>query len=300
MFEFIALVIAITAMVTAFGQKGKISDLARQLGENSLIIERLRLEIARLGSARSIQSTPDAPSAQLDAMPSAPEPPVQPQPVSAPTPSLSEAAPVPTPAEPTPIPPAIAKTPRQPAAVAQATTSDGSVPPIPPPTATDGASPIPPPAAPISMEEWLGTRWAVWLGGLALGLGGLLLVRYSIEQGYFGPGARIVLGLLFAAALLASGEWFRRGERDLGIDVIPAAHIPSVLTAAGAATLFGTIYAAHALYGFIGSGATFVLLGVVAIGTMLAAALHGPALAGFGLLGAYAAPLLVSSARPSP
>ena len=314
MFEFIALVIAITALVKASRQKGQISDLTKQLGENGQVIERLRLDIARLGSA-SASRRPEAPPAQRDATPSAPETPVPPQPIDTPAPSPSapsapevdaaltppEPASAPTSPEPAPVPPTTAEAPWQSVAVAQAATSDGSAPPDPPPpTDARGAQPTPPPATPISMEEWLGTRWAVWLGGLALGLGGLLLVRYSIEQGYFGPGARIVLGLMFAAALLAAGEWFRRNERDVGIDMIPAAHIPSVLTAAGAATLFGTIYAAHALYGFIGSGTTFVLLGLVGVGTTLAAALHGPALAGFGLLGAYAAPLLVSSARPSP
>ncbi|MFM9848348.1 MAG: DUF2339 domain-containing protein [Hyphomicrobiaceae bacterium] len=151
-----------------------------------------------------------------------------------------------------------------------------------------------------SLEERLGTRWAVWVGGLALGLGGLLLVRYSIEQGFFGPGARIVMGALFAAALIAAGEWFRRTERALPIDTIPSAHIPSVLTAAGTVAAFGTIYAAHALYEFIGPALTFILLGVVGIGTMLAAALHGPALAGLGLAGAYVAPMLVSSDKPNP
>ena len=151
-----------------------------------------------------------------------------------------------------------------------------------------------------SLEERLGTRWAVWVGGLALGLGGLLLVRYSIEQGLFGPGARIVMGALFAAALIAAGEWFRRTERALPIETIPSAHIPSVLTAAGTATAFGTIYAAHALYDFIGPALTFILLGAVGVGTMLAAALHGPALAGLGLAGAYVAPMLVSSDKPNP
>jgi uncharacterized membrane protein len=41
-------------------------------------------------------------------------------------------------------------------------------------------------------------------------------------------------------------------------------------------------------------------LGIVGIGTMLAAALHGPALAGLGLAGSYVAPMLVSSDKPNP
>ena len=157
-----------------------------------------------------------------------------------------------------------------------------------------------PAAAGQSLEERLGTRWAVWVGGLALALGGILLVRYSIEQGIFGPGARITLGALFSLALVAAGEWFRRSERASPVASIPAAHIPSILTAAGTVSAFGTVYAAHALYQFIGPGVAFVALGAIGIATMLAAALHGPALAGLGLAGAFVVPLLVQSQQPSP
>ena len=219
-----------------------------------------------------------------------------------------------------PRPPAIAHPPAAPASAsipvvvrsadtATAAGGIGSVPrvapgapggPPPPPPVSGSRDAAPPPPLPVSLEEQLGTRWAVWVGGLALGLGGLLLVRYSIEQGFFGPGARTLLGLALALALVGAGEWFRRSERRLGLDMLPDAHIPGVLTAAGTASLFGTIYAAHALYGFIGQSTAFVALGLVGLATMLAAALHGPALAGLGLAGSYVAPMLVSSARPNP
>jgi len=170
-----------------------------------------------------------------------------------------------------------------------------------PASAEPEAPELAPTSAPTtSLEERLGTRWAVWLGGLALAVGGLLLVRYSIEQGVFGPGVRVALGALLSLVLVVAGEWFRRTERALPVEAIPAAHVPSVLTAAGTATAFGTVYAAHALYGFIGPAAAFFLLGLIGIATMVAAALHGPALAGLGLAGSLVVPMLVSSSTPSP
>ena len=42
----------------------------------------------------------------------------------------------------------------------------------------------------------------------------------------------------------------------------------------------------------------FVLLGVVALLCLAAALLHGPALAGLGIVGAYLAPMLVASTEP--
>jgi uncharacterized membrane protein len=123
-------------------------------------------------------------------------------------------------------------------------------------------------------------------------------VRYSIEQGLLGPGVRVTLGALLAAALVGAGEWARRSERLAGISGLPTAHIPSILTAAGTTVAYADVYAAHALYGFLAPGSAFVLLGLVALATLAAALLHGPALAGLGLVGAYVAPLLVASQRP--
>ena len=164
--------------------------------------------------------------------------------------------------------------------------------------------PLPPPARPrAGVEEALGTQWTVWVGGAALALGAVLLVRYSIEQGYFGPGMRVFLGLAVSAALVGAGEFLRRREASTQLDAIAGvngAYIPGVLTAASVTGAFGAIYAAHALYAFIDARTAFPALGIVALAAMAAAMLHGPALAGLGLVGALATPLLVSSARPNP
>ncbi|WP_375458810.1 DUF2339 domain-containing protein [uncultured Enterovirga sp.] len=185
-----------------------------------------------------------------------------------------------------------------------------SVAPLEPPAALPPARPatLPPvvgatspaPATGGGFEEALGSRWAVWVGGLALGLGGIFLVRYSIEQDLIGPGLRVFFGLLFAAGLMSSGEWLRRREEPLALPVAAHANVPAILTAAGTSTAFASIYAAYGLYGLIGPALAFVALGAVALVTMAAALLHGPALAALGLVAALAAPVLVESTDPSP
>ena len=124
------------------------------------------------------------------------------------------------------------------------------------------------------------------------------MVRYSIDAGLLGPGVRTILGGLFALALLAAGEWTRRKESISTIEALPIANIPAILTAAGTAVAFATVYAAYALYGFLVPATAFILLGLVALGTLAAALLHGPALAGLGIVGAFVTPLLVSSDKP--
>ena len=156
----------------------------------------------------------------------------------------------------------------------------------------------PPPSPDPGFEERLGTRWVVWIGGLALALGGFFLVRYSIEAGLIGPRVRIFCGGLFALALLVAGEWTRRKESISDIVALPIANIPAILTAAGTAVAFATVYAAYALYGFLAPASAFILLALVALGTLAAALLHGPALAGLGVVGAFVTPILVSSQQP--
>ncbi len=218
-------------------------------------------------------------------------------------PMAAAAAPLPgavAPAPPTEAPQPVEKVPPQfrdepetPEPAMAAEGAPGMAPPAPPPSA-----PATPTHAP-SLEERFGTRWVVWVGGLALALGGIFLVKYSIEQGLIGPGVRVFLATLLATALVAAGEWLRRQEKASGVAADPSAHIPGILTAAGTAIAYATVWAAYELWGFLTPGVAFVLLGAVALATLAAALLHGPWLAGLGLVGAYVAPFLVSTKEPS-
>jgi uncharacterized membrane protein len=172
-----------------------------------------------------------------------------------------------------------------------------------PPRGAGGATPPTPPHRGRDFgdfERSFGTQWVAWIGGVALALGGIFLVRYSIEQGYFGPGLRVIGGAILALVLVGLGELARRREIINGMAEIPnAAHIPSILTAAGTTCAYADVYAAHAVYGFLSPALAFALLGAVALATLAAALRHGPALGGLGLVGAYVTPLLVSAIEPN-
>lgn len=161
------------------------------------------------------------------------------------------------------------------------------------------AAAVRPAAARADIETALGTRWAVWVGGIALALGGVFLIRYSIEAGIFGPGVRLTMAALLGLALVGAGEFIRRTGFEIPLNGGNNAYIPGILTAAGAFTLFGAVYAAHGVYGFIGPAFAFVLMGIIGVGAITAALLHGQALAGFGLLGSLVTPLLVASEAPN-
>lgn len=160
-------------------------------------------------------------------------------------------------------------------------------------------SPPAPAAAAESLENLLGARWAVWAGGLALALGGVFLVRYSIESGLLGPGVRLTLAALFGLVLIAAGELVRRKALPKAEALYANAMVPGILTAAGAVSLFGAIYAAHGIYEFVGPTLAFMLLALTAFGVLGLSLLHGQALAGLGLAGSMLTPLLISTTAPN-
>ncbi len=150
-----------------------------------------------------------------------------------------------------------------------------------------------------SFENLLGARWAVWAGGLALALGGVFLVRYSIDSGLLGPAVRLTLAALFGLALIGVGELIRRKALPKVEALYANAMVPGILTAAGAVSLFGAIYAAHGIYDFIGPTLAFILLALTAFGVLGLSLLHGQALAGLGLVGSMVTPLLISTTAPN-
>ena len=259
MLGFLALVVAVAALIIAATTQGKLRELRARLAE----LERPH---------------PDPRTHLESALAAAPA-------------ETAAPAPAATAAEPPPLPEAV---------TADAAPSQAEAPDETSATATSPPAAPPPPAPPTlpGMEERIGTRWVVWVGGLTLALGGLFLVKYSIDQGLLGPRTRVTLGGLFALVLLGLGEFSRRREALAQIAPLPIANIPAILTAAGTVVAFGTVYVAYALYDFLPPGAAFILLGIVAVGALAAALLHGPVLAGLGVAGAFVAPLLVSSAKP--
>ncbi|MEN6541750.1 DUF2339 domain-containing protein [Parvibaculum sp.] len=170
----------------------------------------------------------------------------------------------------------------------------------PPAAVPQPAAPVRPVAAREGFEKAFGTRWTVWLGGVAIALGAIFLVQYSIQSGFFGPGVRIALSVLLSAILLATGELMRRLPHIAPLPQDRAAQVPPILTAAGLVAAYATTYAAYALYGMIGPMAAFVLLGLLSVAAMLLAGLHASYVGAIGLIGSVLTPALVQSESPKP
>ncbi len=141
---------------------------------------------------------------------------------------------------------------------------------------------------PRGLEQRLGARGFVWLGGACIALAGAFLVKYSIDEGLLGPGMRVALGILLGIVLLAAGDVMRRKSGTIG----------QALTAAGIADLYASLFAAVALYQLIPPAFAFVVLAAltfIAIGLSLR---HGPFVGLVGLAGGFLTPAIVSTGEP--
>lgn len=207
-------------------------------------------------------------------------------------------------APPTSIPLTPAAQFRQPLEPLAAESAPPTAPPRKPFTASESARPqdaavaSPPPAPPeqpakptITLEERLGTRALVWVGGVALALAGVFLVKYSFDKNLLTPLIRVVAGLLFGGALIGAAEYMRPRSTRIG----------QALAAAGIADMFACLLAAVNAYELIDPLKGFAAMSAVTALAVLLSLRHGPFVALLGLLGGFLTPALINTgeARPS-
>jgi uncharacterized membrane protein len=156
----------------------------------------------------------------------------------------------------------------------------------------------PEPARRGDWERKLAENWFVWTGGITLALGAIFLVKFSLDYGLLTPALRVSLGLLLGIAFIIVAGRINQANRLHAVFQSNAVHVPPSLAAAGCATIFASLYSAYALYNLIPPGFAFVGLAATAVVAALLSLRHGPFVAGLGLLGAFAVPLLVTSSHP--
>ncbi|WP_374367036.1 DUF2339 domain-containing protein [Dongia sp.] len=148
------------------------------------------------------------------------------------------------------------------------------------------ALPLPPKK---DFEGRLGGRIYGWLGGIALALAGIFLVKHSIEQGWLSPTVRVGLGILFGFVLLGVAQWMRKQSNNLG----------QALSAASVAVLYASLFAGVALYDLIPPVLAFVTLAALTFAAIGLALRDGPFVGIVGLAGGFLTPAFVSSDDPN-
>lgn len=148
------------------------------------------------------------------------------------------------------------------------------------------------------LAAWLRDNWVLAIAAASLGLAGVFMVQYGIENGLLTPFWRVMGALGFGAALIAGGEYIRRraGDEFEDGDATGATQfLPSTLSGAGIIVLYVAVFGARALYGLIEPLTTFAGLGAVSGIALVLGWFHGPVLAAVGILGASLAPFITGS-----
>ncbi len=146
------------------------------------------------------------------------------------------------------------------------------------------------PTGSFDFEDMFGRLLPIWAGGITLAVAGFFLVKYSIDMGLLGPKVRVALGFLFGGGLLAGAEIAYRAEARIADD-----RVRQALAGAGLATLYASFYLAGSLYDLVGSTIAFLGLAGVTGAAILLSFRFGLPAAILGLVGGFAAPLLVGS-----
>jgi uncharacterized membrane protein len=158
---------------------------------------------------------------------------------------------------------------------------------VPPPLPMATPPPLPPTAKPFNWEAFMGVKLFAWLGGLALFLGVVFLVKYSFENNLITPLARIVMGGAFAVGLIALGWRLARGRYRA---------TAQSLCATGIVILYADLFAAHSFYGLISLTTAFFAMSAVTIFSfLLAVNLGAQVIVVLGLLGGFLTPVLLPS-----
>jgi uncharacterized membrane protein len=137
-------------------------------------------------------------------------------------------------------------------------------------------------------ERWVGGRLMIWVGGIALAVAGVLLVRYSVQIGLITPPVQMGLAALFGLLLLGVGE-YARSRADWALD----RRVAQALVGAGIFVLYATAYGSLVLHHLIGNSAAFGLMVMVTGAALVLSLRHGAPSAVMGLVGGFLTPMLV-------
>ncbi len=141
-------------------------------------------------------------------------------------------------------------------------------------------------------------NWLVWIGGLAMLIGGGYLTQEVSKHIEFSPITRMIGVFLISFIVLGLGEWLHRkqskipqfAQRISGFTYIPAAVTATGLTCIYCASLFASLY-----YDFISTASSFIILIAVISYSFATSLRQGPLLSALGLVGGYLAPFWVGS-----
>ena len=142
-----------------------------------------------------------------------------------------------------------------------------------------------------TLEQMIGTKWLLIVGVVVLLAAGVFFYQYALREGWINPAVRVLMGAVWALLVLAAAEWSLRKKMR---------YFAAGLFALGIVWLYHTVYVAspNGTYQLIDAAPAFALMCLVTLigaGLSLRSRLQLAAI--ISLLGAFAAPILLSTGQ---
>ncbi|MGR5529925.1 DUF2339 domain-containing protein [Vibrio alfacsensis] len=145
-------------------------------------------------------------------------------------------------------------------------------------------------------------NWLVWVGAIAMLIGGGYLVQVIGSHIELSPLMRVTIAFSLSLATVLAGEWFHRKEqknperakRALGFTYVPAA-----IAGTGLTGVYCTVIFAFVFYQLLLPSVSLVILAGAAFSSLALSLRQGPLMAVLGIIGGYSAPLWVAGTEPN-
>jgi uncharacterized membrane protein len=137
----------------------------------------------------------------------------------------------------------------------------------------------------VAVEYAIAANWLLRIGIAVFVIGMGFFLRYSIDQGWLGPVARVALSVLVGSGMVAGGVWqFGRKYHLIG----------QGLVGGGLATLYFSVFAATNFYHLTEPTTGYLLMGLVTVCAGIIAVRQDAILvAVLGIIGGYGTPLML-------
>ncbi|MGR5231369.1 DUF2339 domain-containing protein [Vibrio rotiferianus] len=145
-------------------------------------------------------------------------------------------------------------------------------------------------------------NWLVWVGALAMLIGGGYLVQVIGSHIEFSPIMRVTIAFSISLATVVAGEWFHRREQktpDRAERAKGFTYVPAAITGTGLTGIYCTVIFAFVFYQLLSPSASLLILAGAAFSSLALSLRQGPLMAVLGLIGGYSAPLWIGGAEPN-
>lgn len=138
-----------------------------------------------------------------------------------------------------------------------------------------------------NFEKQIGSKLAIWMGGISIAVAGFFIVKYSIEQNLLSPATRTIFGTLFGAVLIYAGYYIKNNSYTNN-----STKISQSLIGAGITDLYICCFAANSIYKLIPDIFGFIIAGFITLLTVFLSLFYGAPIAIGGMIGGLLAPAL--------